>query len=449
MKPSSIAIFIVVIACAVIDISLKNWQKEERVIEHDIHSYYAYLPAYFIYDDIALKKSDYRYGDNQYRFWPAYTAEGEKVIKMTMGTAMLYSPFFFAGHLYAKNSTYEPNGFSEPYKIALLLSALFYLGLGLLVTKKILELFCFSEAVISLTLLVLGLGTGLLCYSSQSAPMSHVYSFFLFAVFIYYSCRWHENTSIKNVLIIGFSFGLISLVRPSNGVIALFFILYNVTDRNSLLQKIKLFKNFWWQLVLIIVCTAIVWVPQIAYWKSVTGDYYYYAYGNETFYWLKPKFLDVLFSYQKGWLVYTPLMLLAIGGVYFLKDELRKFRLGIILFLISNTYIISCWWCWWYGGCLGQRSFIESYALLAIPLAAIIHVILKQKKYVSISAGVVVVFFCWLNIFQTYQFEFKSLHHDGMSRKLYFKQFGKLDKVADFEQHVRWPNYEEALKGNR
>ena len=45
---SPIAIGIVAFAALLIDFSLKNWEKEERVIEWYVHSYYEYLPAYFI-----------------------------------------------------------------------------------------------------------------------------------------------------------------------------------------------------------------------------------------------------------------------------------------------------------------------------------------------------------------------------------------------------------------
>ena len=58
-------------------------------------------------------------------------------------------------------------------------------------------------------------------------------------------------------------------------------------------------------------------------------------------------------------------------------------------------------------------------------------------------------FFIVLNVFQTYQFEFGSLHSDAMNSKVYFKQFGKLNKIEKFEEQLSYPNYEEAKKGNR
>ena len=142
-----------------------------------------------------------------------------------MGMSILYSPFFFVAHAFALATDYPEDGFSEPYKVFLLLSAIFYLFIGLDFLRKILRHYQFSDSIIAIVILLLGLGTNLLCYSSQSGPMSHVYSFCLFAIFIYYTIKWYERQSAKNTLLLGISFGMITLVRPSNTVIIIFFLL--------------------------------------------------------------------------------------------------------------------------------------------------------------------------------------------------------------------------------
>ena len=142
------------------------------------------------------------------------------------------------------------------------------------------------------------------------------------------------------------------------------------------------------------------------------------------------------------------MMAFALLGIFFLKDELKKWRLPIIAFMIVNVYIIFSWWCWWYGGTFGQRSFIESYSLLAIPFASFLQFLSVKKMFYKILLGCFVLFLIWLNIFQTYQFEFHSLHYDGMTKELYFKQFGKMNPVPGYDNMAHCPNYEEAKKGN-
>lgn len=448
LQLSSIAIAIVIFVCVLIDLDLKNWKKQDRVIEWDIHWYYSYLPAEFIYDDITLTKSDYRFYEDYYLIWPVFTPEGKKIIKTTMGLAILYAPFFFVAHSFAFLTDYPENGFSEPYKIFLLLSAIFYLLIGLDYLKKTLRHLKFSDIHISITILLIGLGTNLLAYSSQSAPMPHVYNFCLFSVFIYQTIKWYESQSIKTALIIGFLIGLISLIRPSNILISVFFIFYGITSLSELRQRVFFFIKNYPSLLAMLIILFLVWTPQFIYWKITTGNYLYYSYNEEGFFFNSPKIIKGLFSFRKGWLTYTPMMAFGLIGIYFLKGELKKLRLPIVLFLVLNIYVIFSWWCWWYGGTYGQRSMVDSYALMAIPFASFIKYTSEKKWYHNALLYSLAVFFVWLNIFQTYQFELGSLHYEGMTKELYFKQFGKLSKINDFDKYVDPPNNDEAKKGN-
>jgi hypothetical protein len=54
-----------------------------------------------------------------------------------------------------------------------------------------------------------------------------------------------------------------------------------------------------------------------------------------------------------------------------------------------------------------------------------------------------------LNIFQTFQYENQSLHWDGMTKKLYVKQFLKMDRINDYDKYIVYPDYNDALKGKR
>jgi hypothetical protein len=447
---SSIAIFIIALTCFIIDFDLKLWEKQDRVIEHDVHWYYSYLPSTFIYDDIKQEKSDYNFGDNYYLFWPIYTEDGKKVNKTTMGLSIMYSPFFFVAHAYTTYTEHYPaNGFSEPYKLFLLFSAIFYLIIGLDFTRKILQHYQFSDKVIALTLLLIGMGTNLLCYSSQSATMSHAFNFCLFAIFFYYTIQWYAKSSIKHTIILGLTLGLISLVRPSNALIVLFFALYGISSLADFKERILFAKEKWFMILLMAIMSLLAWVPQFMYWKIATGHYLFYSYTDERFYFNDPHIIEGLFSFQKGWLVYTPMMIIALAGLFVKNQWIKKQRIAIISFMLLNIYIIFSWWCWWYGGTYGQRSMIESYALLSLPLASFIQLVLDKKIIVKTLFFSVCLFFIWLNIFQTYQFENHSLHYEGMTKELYFKQFGKLDKIKNFDDYVHVPNYDAARRVNK
>ncbi|MCL4856837.1 MAG: hypothetical protein KJZ55_06155 [Flavobacteriales bacterium] len=444
------SIWLVFLTAFVITISLQNWKKQDRVIEHDVHAYYEYLPLLFIYDDIKIEKSDYRFGDNYYFIWISHVSDkGVKVIKASCGLSILYAPFFFIAHGVALLTDYPANGFSEPYKVFLLISTLFYLFIGLNFLKKILNSIGFNDKHSAITILAVGLGTNLLAYSSQSAPNPHTYNFALFAIFIYYTIKWYEKQSYKATIILAFLFGLIALIRPSNVIIIFFFIFYGISSWTDIKERFFLFKKEFVKLLFFAVIPLFVWFPQFWYWKIVSGKFLYYSYNEEGFYFTDPKILEGLFSFRKGWLIYTPIMAFSIIGLYFLKDKLKKLLVPISIFTVLNIYIIFSWWCWWYGGTYGQRVMIDSYAMLAIPLAAFVKYA-DDKRIVNYLFYGITLFFIWLNIFQTYQFENQCLHYDSMSSKLYFKQFGIMHRKVDFEKYLDWADYDAAkYRGNK
>ncbi|MBS0012317.1 MAG: hypothetical protein KFF49_12970, partial [Bacteroidales bacterium] len=114
------AAIVIIAAAALINFStVRFWDQENRVIAWDVISYYAYLPASFIHNDIYMEFLDNPDRDFSSQFWPQTTADGERVIKTTMGVAYFYIPGFVAGHVAAAISGAEPDGFSAPYRFSL------------------------------------------------------------------------------------------------------------------------------------------------------------------------------------------------------------------------------------------------------------------------------------------------------------------------------------------
>ena len=124
-------------------------------------------------------------------------------------------------HVYASLSDYEADGYSMPYRFALVFSALFYVLIGLLFLRKTLKHF-FNEGVTSLALLAVGLGTNLFYYTTYEAAMPHAFNFSLISVFVYYTLSLSKPELWENRPL-GFLAGLITLIRPTNILVLLFF----------------------------------------------------------------------------------------------------------------------------------------------------------------------------------------------------------------------------------
>lgn len=432
-----------------IDASLKNWWKEDKVIEWDVHHYYGYLPLFFIHHDLKIEKYDYKYADNKYHIWYEKTPEGKKVIKTYAGLAYVYAPFFVAAHFVTDNFTsYEPNGFTPVYKFFLLLSAVVFFAIGLIYCRRILRLLNFTDTVIAATLVCIGVGTNLLAYASSFAPMPHVYNFALVAMFVYYCIQWHNHARAKHFLLMAAIFGLMTVIRPTLVLVGLFFLVYGAHSKQEFYLKWTAFFRNKWYLLLAITLVLIWWIPQFLYWKHVTGHYIIYAFGDERFYFLDPKILDGLFSFRKGWFVYAPVLFFATMGIVNLYKRNQRFFWPFIVFFVINIYVTFSWWCWWYGGGLGQRSLIDGYSLMLVPLAFLIEYI-AQKRSRIIGFGSVGLFLIWLNVFQIYQYEHGALHWDGMTQTLYFKQFGKLKPIPDYAKYIDWADYDAAKYRNK
>lgn len=426
--------------------NLARWNKQD-VLKHDMFVYYSYLPATFIYQDL-----DFTFYQNlqeqgeKGEFWTLTAPNGKPVQKMSMGVAYCYVPFFLLGHAAAEIGPWEANGYTVPYHFSIAMAGLFYSLLGLFIAKKIVLKYV-SESSAFYTVLALGLGTNLFYYSTSEAGMSHAFSFALIASFIWLTMKWWTSANVKNSILIGLISGLIVLIRPTNLLLAVPFLVYGEHLKQGLKQTLSYVLAHKVQVSVLVICALTVWIPQLLYWKTQTGDWWYYSYQGESFFWGDSRILQGLFSYRKGWLIYTPVMVLALLGLVLLISKQNPWKWALIIWLPIQLYITYSWWCWWYGGSFGQRVMIDFYALLAIPLALFIQYILKKKR--KGIAALLIIFFVSFNLFQTFQYRKTLIHWDSMTKAAYWAIFLKTNFPENYGELIETPDYEEAKKGQR
>ena len=440
------AITIVVVTIVLLFQGLKFERNPNiNIIRHDVVSYYAYLPAVFIYKDLSFNFVSELPDDFPGDIWTHTSPNGKKTLKLTMGVAVLNLPFFVLAHIAALIFKIDPNGYSAPYQLSILFAAIFYLFLAMLFIRNTLLRY-FSDLVVSITLLIIVLGTNLYYYSVVEPGMSHVYSFFLFSGFLYFTINWYSKPSWFDSIMLGIFLGLIILVRPSNIVVALLFLIFG---QKSIKDRIEL---LWSQNIKILTIGIIAFLLislQFIYWKFSAGKWIYNSYGNEGFYFNHPEIIGGLFSYRKGWLVYTPVMVFALIGFIFLRKKIPELFLPILLYFILNLFVVFSWWCWWYGGSFGARPLIETYALLSVPLALVIDQISRRTWIVKLVGFLAMVFLIYLNIFQSRQYRTSQIHWDSMSKELYWEVFLNEDWPDNYKELLDPPDYESALQGKR
>ena len=446
---SNLAIAVIFFVVVSQTFSLKFYQKSHRIIDSDVSNYYAYLPLTFIFNQL-----DYSFDKESFAIVKDYiysvpVGNGNVINPYTMGLAIAYSPFFFAVHLPLKWLDYPATGFSQPYRVSIILACMFYIMIALFLLKKIL-LNIFSDRITALTLIVLVLATNLLYYLTFEPGMPHAFNFAFNVCFLYLTIRWHEKPGILNSIGIGLLTGMISLIRPTDVIITLVFILWKVNSFSAIKGNIVLFLKNWKLILVILFFTILVWVPQMIYWKHFTGQYLYNPYQDSgfKFFFDNPQIYLSLFSYRKGWLLYTPVMLLLIPGFIVLYRKYRGYFWPVTIFFLLNLWIISSWCLPWYGGSYGQRAYVASYSILAIPLAAAFSAIFSKRKTLGFITGIVIVsLFVFHNLFQLKQYHHGAIHYVSMTKEAYWDSFFHKNPSPRLKYLLSFPDYENAKKG--
>jgi hypothetical protein len=368
---------------------------------------------------------------NTATFYQASQIEGGvHVMKYSMGLAVLYSPFFFIAHLLAPLLGYAQDGFSAPYQYAIFLGGILYTLLGLWFLAKVLRHF-FTNGITTLTLIIIVFGTNYLLHTSMYGQnaMSHNHLFLAYSLIIWLTIQWHNTRKTATILMLGVVCGLSILSRPSEIVCLFIPLFWGITDRTSFSEKLIFLLRHKKQLVVFATVILFIGLPQLIYWKMYTGHWLYNSYGanaGEGFEFLHPYFSEVLFSFRKGWLVYTPVMMFGIAGFYFIRKYNPPIFASLTLYFVLNLYIVSSWSCWWYAQSFSQRAFIPSYPIMAIALGYFLVWISEKRKSYRIITSVILFALITLNIFQTVQYDRGILHGDRMTRDYYFATFGKL-----------------------
>jgi hypothetical protein len=384
----------------------------------DAAGYYAYLPAAFIYRDFSFSWSDQKAGIPRDQF---VRPSGEYALnRYPLGPALLQAPFFLVAHALALNGPEPASGYSRPYRQALLIGAAFYGALGLMLLGLILCRW-FPGYAVMLTLVSLGLGTNLAYYAVQEGMMSHVYSFFLFALILWSGIRWREDGDRNMILLLALAGGLVAATRISNVLILMVPLLWG-TGRGFSWQGLRadLFSPGWrWIPAPLLFLLPL--LPQMLYLREITGSYLFSTYGDEHFFWQDPLFGKVVLSFRKGWLVWSPLMVLGLAGWWRLRHHPGFWALT--LFVTVNLYVVSSWWCWWYGGGFGMRALIESSAVMAFGMAAALTW-LGQQRVRSYVLAILLPWFLALNQLQMHQYGRGIIHWDSMTSQAYWAVFG-------------------------
>ncbi len=360
-------------------------------IKSDGYSYYVYLPSWVIYKDFSFEAlaSDW-YGGRYPSFtgltrWPT---TGRWLNLHPIGTAMLEAPFFVAADALSQWSNLPRDGFSLYYQHAAGLAGLAYFVAGIAILRRLL-MRRFGDGVVLATLVCVTWGTNLFHYGVFDSTFSHAFAFFEICAWIWLVERWwSDGTRIRSVML-GLLAALIVLTRHTNAVFLLVLPLFGVMQASDMRVRLRCAWERRQALAIAAAAAAAAVAPQLALYKWITGSWLVNAYVTHApmgFRFASPHLAGVLFSTQKGLFFWSPLLLLAVIGLFVRSSGVSDLRLPALIVLAIQTYLIASWSEWQFGASYGHRAFTDGLGLMA-PFLAVFFERVSPRRNVRALVG--------------------------------------------------------------
>lgn len=409
--------------------------KEATPVYSDAAGYYAFLPEWFIYEGNQFAFHDSirdKYPKAGFEDGVDINPDGTYHNKYFTGTAQCLTPFFLVGHAHAHFIGEDTDGYTWPYIFWLNVGMGFYAMIGLIALFLLLRRLKIDYFGCYIAVLSVALGTNFSYYVYIEIPYSHIFCFAVINLCLLNGLKWIQENRPKNMLFFGFLLGLSLMIRPTNGLMLAFFPFLFATNKEFLSRIITFIKS--WKLFLpTLFLFLIPVVIQVGFTYLQMGEIKLNSYSNEGFTnWNDPYFGEILFGFRKGIFVYGPVMLLLIPGLIWMFFKNRRMFVGVLIFIVLSTYVMSSWWCWWYGGSLGFRPVVDFYGIWVIPIAYLAHYskLWGRVLILILVSGFVV-------IYQTYEFQKKKeiIHYGYMNYGMWKQSFMQTDSRFNFAFH--------------
>ena len=323
-------------------------------VEGDGGGYFVYLHSIVVDHDLNLT--------DEYAAWQAegaHVAGDKRIVPATglpanqyaVGPAILSIPFYLVA--LALNPSATPQ-FSPPFTVAFTLASLFYGLLALALTYLLLRRLQYSTRVAALAVAGVALATPFLFYLVYDPSYSHDFSAFAVAAFMYVWWSRRSTRGLGGWFVLGLLAGLMALVRWQDGLLAGVALLDLPRARWRVLAMAPgALLSFAPQLV----------VDEVIFGRLTPGD------PSVSFSVFPGHYLDVLFSSLHGLFVWSPVLLVAVAGYWFVREP--ALRAAFTVCFVLTLAVIGAFIYWYAGAAFGMRFFINLTSLFAVGLAAI------------------------------------------------------------------------------
>jgi len=344
-------------------------------LQSDGFYYYAYLRSMAFDHDVDFS-NDYRMlglGDKAHLF--TLTRTGHAQSAWTIGPAIVWSPFFAAGHLaamrlHAAGLEVSTDGTSFPYRQAICIAGLFYGLLGCWFTYRIVSR-VWAPPIAATTVALTIAGSFMLWYMVAEPTMTHAPSMAAVAGFVWLWVATRERRTLIEWALLGLLAGLMTLIRWQNAlfmILAAFDVLPSLIGRSDGRARTAALTGG----AVFLVCSVIAFLPQMLAWKAIYGSYIARSPIGPAIHWSDPHVVDILFSARNGLLSTSPMLYLAAAGLIGIAFERPRVGVPAIVATAVMVYFNACIQDWWGSAGFGGRRFDGTIPLFCLGLATFI-----------------------------------------------------------------------------
>jgi hypothetical protein len=360
-------------------------------LQSDGFYYFAYLRSLAFDGDVDFA-NDYKLlglDDKPHLF--VATPTGHAQSAASIGPAILWAPFFGAGHLVARalgarHPDINANGISFPYRQAVCVAGLFYGVIGCWFCFRLARRF-YGPALGGLAVALTVTGSFLLWYLVKEPSMTHGPSMAAVAAFVWTWSATRDSrmraAQVEDVPLrsraltqwawLGVVAGIMTLIRWQN---ALFAVLPAIDAVTALARGARASDPGRIRRVLtggtaFCACAAVTFLPQMIAWRAMYGSWLAVSPLGPQIRWFDPQVVDILWSSRNGLFSWSPI--LYVGAIGFVMFVLRQPAVGapMLAGIVLMTYFNACIQDWWGSDGFGGRRFDGTIPFFCLGVAAI------------------------------------------------------------------------------
>ena len=344
-------------------------------LQGDGFYYFAY-PRSLAFDGDLDFTNDYKLlglGDKPHLFQPTPTGYAQSAA--TVGPALIWAPFFAAGHVVAvylsgRDPNVTANGISFPYRQAVCVAGLLYGLIGCWFMFRLSARF-FDARTAAAAVAIVVAGSFMLWYMVKEPSMTHAPSMAAVAGFAWMWAATREGRTTGQWIALGAVAGLMTLLRWQNLLFAVLpawdvvATLVTAWKRSETETIRRAFVNG----LLFTAAATVVFIPQMLAWRAIYGSWFAVSPLGPQIRFADPQLGDILWSSRNGLLSTSPALYLAALGLLALAWLRPAIGAPAILAVALMTYFNASIQDWWGSSSFGGRRFDGTIPFFCLGLA--------------------------------------------------------------------------------